>query len=140
MPLEGRIDREHAMVDCLTLRIELDLGNAEAGVDVFEQHAVAFFALAQGLLRLLRIGGVEPLHEDAGDAAGIVLDRLIDKIDKALLGAGTGPLQLDRHGRRHEALAGAVDAVEQFVEALAFELRQAGTHAHAEHVATAHQP
>ena len=76
----------------------------------------------------LALGDVGALDEDAGDGAGGVAHRLVDEVEQPLRAArGRGArraLQGDRRGIADVALAGAVDAVEQLVEALARELGQ----------------
>ena len=88
----------------------------------------------------LALGDVGALDEDADDRAGRVAHRLVDEVEQALLGRRVRlALQRHRRGMADEALAAAVDLIEQLVEALARDIRQRLADRPADHVAMVDQ-
>ena len=84
-----------------------------------------FVGVAQGIFGASLLGDVVAFGEDARNRAVGFDDGLVHEIEEALFEACTRlALKLDRHLPPHEGLAGPVDVVEQFEEALARDLGQ----------------
>ena len=100
----------------------------------------ALLALAQSRLGPLLLRDVVALHEDAGDRAVVIEDRLVDEIEETLLGLLVRVhSEVDAHAATDEGLAAAGYAVEKIEEALPHHFGQRFADRLADELGPAHQ-